>query len=491
MPLQIVNADDGQYYNVLYFGGARRSQESTWGFGKNLFEITYYCEPDDVSITEINKCETMGSLFPSLQSAAACVVESKIYVWGGLDTDLLDTKDELFILEKRGKKYDCKLLQKDDSRSCENRKFQDGEIPAGRTGHTVMKISNDKFILYGGVSMKLRHCVGLTSPFSQVCDDGAFYIFDLSHLRWTRLSNIPEIQPRAYHTATTFSLSGTMSVIFIGGVTYSNSSPSQRIAVNECVILKAHDITNNHFTLDKIVFEMEKPSFISYHSCTAINQFLYITGGFVQDEKQMTDKPLTNHHIIILDTENNRSRLVEIDSSFSTAGNTSITIYNECLMVVGGVAENFFVYTTKALKPTACDLSVECKIDVSPEISPIAWIQCESACQRWLHQFCVGLLTQGVPKEKYICSDCRGTKSKKNGRSNIRHPSVLAKVKSCLVAWLGQRLMLRVGQYLFLFQEHLTAYMPSFEGPYFFLNISIIFQTCMLWPQCLLLSPHR
>ena len=264
--------------------------------------------------------------------------------------------------------------------------------------------------------MQTRNVVGLASPFSQVCNDGSFYILEISSLTWIKLTNVPDIQPRTYHTATSCILAGNLCVAFIGGIIVSNNCPSERICVDECILLKAVDISNNHFSLDKFKFEMTKPIYISYHSSIVIKTSLYIVGGFVQAEKHIAGKPLLNNNIIKFDTESKSSELIEIDSSFATAGNSSIALADDCLMVVGGVAENFFVYTTKALRPTACDLADKCKITDSPEISPIAWVQCESTCHRWLHQFCVGLLDKGVPRGKYVCPDCRPTVSRKRKR---------------------------------------------------------------------------
>ena len=109
-----VEDDTGSYRKVLYFGGARRTEESSWKVASSLFEITYFCEADDVTITDIIQCDTIGSRFSCLQSAAACVIQKKVLVWGGLNTERIDTTDELFLLKKTresGKKYQCTLVQ--------------------------------------------------------------------------------------------------------------------------------------------------------------------------------------------------------------------------------------------------------------------------------------------------------------------------------------------------------------------------------------------
>ena len=270
-----VEDDTGSYRKLLYFGGARRTEESSWKVASSLFEITYFCEADDVTITDITQCDTIGSRFSCLQSAAACVIQKKVLVWGGLNTERIDTTDEFFLLKKTresGKKYQCTLVQTNVGN--ESGHVQKGDVPNGRSGHTLNKLSDEKLLLFGGLSMQTRNVVGLASPFSQVCNDGSFYILEISSLTWIKLTNVPDIQPRTYHTPTSCILAGNLCVAFIGGIIVSNNCPSERICVDECILLKAVDISNNHFSLDKIKFEMTKPIYISYHSSIVIKTSL-------------------------------------------------------------------------------------------------------------------------------------------------------------------------------------------------------------------------
>ena len=135
--------------------------------------------------------------------------------------------------------------------------------------------------------MLLRHVVSLMSLFLQVRNNDSFYISNIQTMTWTKLSSVPDIQPRAYHTATTCVLSGTLSVFLIGGgVTYSGNFPTDTIAVNECVILKVLDITS----LDKIIFKMEKKHFLVPATAAPPLSivFLLLVASYIQEEKQMT-----------------------------------------------------------------------------------------------------------------------------------------------------------------------------------------------------------
>ena len=153
-------------------------------------------------------------------------------------------------------KHQCTFFHARNDNSLGNR-FEEEEVSVGRSVHTLTKLSHKK-ILFGGVSVLMRHVVSLMSLFLQVRNNGSFYISNIQTMTWTKLSSVPDIQPRAYHTATTCVLSGTLTVFLIGGgVTYSGNFPTDTIAVNECVILKVLDITS----LDKIIFKMEKNIF--------------------------------------------------------------------------------------------------------------------------------------------------------------------------------------------------------------------------------------
>ncbi|XP_045210185.2 uncharacterized protein LOC123561703 [Mercenaria mercenaria] len=411
-----LNSNDNES-TLLYFGGARRVQESEWKYGNDLFHITFKYDEDDAYISHIQRFENiLGAQFPSLQSASAWLDQQTVFVWGGLNTDTFDTSNELIKLEFVRNKYQCTICQP-AGRGVLSKDVQRGDIPTGRTGHTITPLGDNIVVMHGGVSLSNRHTTGLVSPFTQVCNDGSFYEFDSSTYLWTRIKNIPDVRPRAYHTANFVTLSGTKCVIIIGGVSFkgNESVPLERLPINELFILKLHNLTEHRYTLDKITAKLQVDIFISYHSIVALNNKLIVTGGYAQKEPEMTDTPLTSNKLYTIDLQSLNIDTTELDTWHCTAGNSSFALSDDCIMVVGGSAENIFAYTTKPLRPSSCDLDDECCIFESPEISPIAWVQCESKCKRWLHQYCVGLLEKGVPKGKYTCTTCKakGRKRKK------------------------------------------------------------------------------
>lgn len=416
------DADEDDHIDTvscIYFGGARRSDESSWGDSKDIFQVDYCVTNSDVYISDILKFEPTGSTFPALQSAAAVVDTQKIYVWGGYNTAQLTVDSDLLILTKGGSKFNCEIVQQEAisllARPVSKSK-QSGFMPEGRAGHTLTNIGNHAAVLHGGVTMPMRKTSTLNSPFLKACKDGKFYELNLQTYKWSQI-NVPEVTPRAFHSAE-YSVDHK-SIYIVGGITYTGYQPDQRLPIDDVIVVKILD--DNTYSLDRVVFTFatDLPKYLSYHSSCLLENQMFVFGGFYQKESKMEDVPQLNSNILTYNLTDLTLNFVELDKMHRSAGNTSVTLSNDCIMVVGGSTKNYFVYTSKPMVPSPCDYASECNICDSPEISPISWVQCEGSCHRWLHQFCVGVLTTGLPKGKFICKDCKG-KGKKRGHSSSR-----------------------------------------------------------------------
>jgi hypothetical protein len=96
----------------LYFGGARRVQDSEWKFCHDLFQVTFKFDKDDAYISIIERFENVaGAQFTSLQSACCWSDKQTVFVWGGLNTDTFDTSNELIKLKLVRNKYQCSIFQ--------------------------------------------------------------------------------------------------------------------------------------------------------------------------------------------------------------------------------------------------------------------------------------------------------------------------------------------------------------------------------------------
>ena len=331
-------------------------------------------------------------------------------------TQIMITSDELYVIQTANKKWNISVVQ--SGPGAISKSVQTGQVPAGRTGHTLNVINNSTLLLHGGLSFDQRDASGVTlgNLFSQTCKDGSFYVLNTDTYHWSKLEKVPDVTSRAYHTATTVQSDGLVKVIFNGGVTYEGRDPSERLPIKEFVILNFRNSVLSDYFVEKVTVPMSNPKYISYHSTVLSNNHLYILGGNVQNERKINEPPQLNSEMKIFDLENKSCDSVSVEPSYIASGHSAFELSSDCIMIVGGINDSMFVYTTKPMKPSPCDFQFDCKIDESPEISPIAWIQCESNCKRWLYQYCVGLLNKRLPKGKYICQQCQDKKSNKRKR---------------------------------------------------------------------------
>jgi hypothetical protein len=198
----------------------------------------------------------------------------------------------------------------------------------------------------------------------------------------------------------------TGELIVFGGVQYEGNVPSKRMSINDVVILS----TTNNFSVSTLQMT-GSPAYTSFHSSCLLDNNIVVHGGYSQHDTNITCPgdvvPCNTLHTINIDSRTCTTTTENTAFPISTAGHTAVVIDKSCILFFGGTEESIFVYTTKLLKPTACD-HVDCHIEDSPEISPINWIQCDGECKMWLHQFCAAI--KRVPRGKWICGSCKSKK---------------------------------------------------------------------------------
>ncbi|XP_070539892.1 uncharacterized protein [Ptychodera flava] len=406
--------------DIFYFGGARRTEGASWSSENQLFHLTLSVEDDDVNITDLRTPSLRGASLPPLQSPGFCGKScEQLILWGGFNTLEVCTVNDLFLFEKiSSSRYKISVF-KDPKEQCEfsflkpvnELKRQLGQVPRSRTGHTLTLLSDTEFaVMHGGIQLDQRYSPAISKTFSQICDDGSFYLLNTSTFTW-QLLNLPEIAPRAYHSATY--LPSTKSIVFIGGVSYLGRQPHHRISVTSPLILYC-DTQNDQFSLRTVSLSMcgLSPVYLSYHSTCLLGDKIVVYGGFQQLQKEIEKGhcPSPSLQMLIIDLDQTDiSSVLAPANEFSTAGQTcaSLGLREDCLLFSGGNKKHYFMYTSKPMIPSPCDLHDECQIMESNEISPIAWIQCDK-CTKWYHQFCVQLLGR-VPRGKYFCKACQST----------------------------------------------------------------------------------
>lgn len=121
-------------YNYLYFGSARRGQESTWSMWNKLCRVSYVVDGNDASIENL-----LGGQFPHLQSSAGFYFFPKncLFVWDGLNLSSFTMSNKLYVVKLNDTKVVVEIIQPPDGISL--RKFE-GNIPSGRCGHSFTYI---------------------------------------------------------------------------------------------------------------------------------------------------------------------------------------------------------------------------------------------------------------------------------------------------------------------------------------------------------------
>ncbi|KAK3099383.1 hypothetical protein FSP39_003630 [Pinctada imbricata] len=394
--------------DVFFIGGSRRGEDSLWGDSEKLTKISFESTDDDVYISSISPVAIKGSKIPPLSCPGFAWGKEEpadMLIWGGLDINTYSVINDLYHISKKDNRKSILLYDVTKYAGAVKYAFHETNAqinpPSPRAAHSFNKIpKTNTFIMYGGYEMKQRQLdsIAFANPFTQSCCDGYFYKFDLDTYEWFKL-NIPQITPRCFHTADF--VSDTRMAI-IGGVSYEGNVPKYRHAVHEVLMLNMDNLQ-----IFNIQFEMS-PQFVSFHASCISEDFLYILGGFAQNQSIINadQEHLRSRSLLKFNFKENTVLQFDADEGYESSGGSIIPVDSETLIITCGSSRQYFAFTTKPFVPSPCDLIKQnkCMIMDSPEISPIQWIMCEGNCKEWHHFFCSGL--KNIPKGKYVCKSC-------------------------------------------------------------------------------------
>ncbi|XP_072171845.1 uncharacterized protein [Diadema setosum] len=402
----------------IFLGGSRTGEPASIPFSSNLVEVRVKLSEDDVEIMSAVTCRTSGSTIPYLQShGMAARHTGDILVWGGLDLSFNSTSSkDLYVIKETSKSakspsFDITTVQLEESATPSKKGkllcFQGGNVPSGRAGHTFTKIGNDKFVVFGGYKHRDCYLPGQGDRFTPSCDDGKFYLLDGDNYRWNHIASIPEVKGRCFHSAAF--MEDTGELVLVGGVQYEGAVPIKRMAINEAMILSTSFISGvMTFSLRNVILDMSPLdiTFLSFHSCTILNNQILVIGGYHQEDERNTDynqSPNISSAVYVLDPMAKTCKKLQdtVSDDFATAGHTSHVLEEDCVIVMGGTSKQFCLLTGRDFTPPSCELP-ECNIEDRDD-QGISWIDCDK-CKKWFHRFCVKL--KRAPK-KYICPLCK------------------------------------------------------------------------------------
>ena len=134
---------------------------------------------------------TTGSqLSPLSQAAAVKISEKRIMVWGGHNLASFSTDNELFHIkfaEKNKQRLADMTINKNHEIDPNYTFLQSGDVPSGRCGRTLTKISDNCFILIGGLEFRNRFSDQSLSLFKQFPSDMTFvFVLDIQTFTWKK-----------------------------------------------------------------------------------------------------------------------------------------------------------------------------------------------------------------------------------------------------------------------------------------------------------------
>ena len=316
---------------LLALGGARHKEEATWQMASDLMVIELLNSKADVLLLDVYKADVTGASISHLSSPGGVISDNVLYLFGGLDTSTMATTNELVCLTfKSRKSFDCTIFKDPSTSSLHNDFKQHGVSPPSRTGHTLTKVNEDYALLFGGLQLDKRFVPELVQRFSQVCNDGSFYLLELKNKSWKKLT-LPKVTSRAYHQSTFLKRLNTMFIL--GGVVYEGRKPVERVSLASCIMLKiSTDLTN--MTLTEVNLT-GVPSHVSMHSTCVVDNNILIHGGFHQDIMQidlsLTPKPVGNTYMFNPDTSKYTLLCAPEHVAIATAGHSAYTVDGNCV----------------------------------------------------------------------------------------------------------------------------------------------------------------
>ena len=145
----------------LVIGGGRKLEPQTWDYtASKIFEYSFSVYEDDFDFESCREMTTTGSqLSPLSQAAAVKISEKAIMVWGGHNLATFSMDNELFRIkfaEKNKRRLADITIYKNHEIDPNYKFLQSGDVPSGRCGHTLTKISDNCFVLIGGIEFRNR-----------------------------------------------------------------------------------------------------------------------------------------------------------------------------------------------------------------------------------------------------------------------------------------------------------------------------------------------
>ncbi len=219
--------------------------------------------------------------------------------------------------------------------------------------------------MFGGVQVPPRPRLGRLNQIRYLCNDKSFYLLNIKTLKWAKLGELPQLEARAYHSATFLQQSGEVAIL--GGVQFEHSNddmgmsygtPSFRHDIQTLHMIKV-DLTTRNMQYRVLKFNIHPDDCIQFsdHSALAVDNHLLVYGGRIQQEEQ--ESTTVGNKMFIFDINNCSCKVKNTkDVKFATAGHSMFKISDDCVLLCGGVAKQMLLVTYRDIISDQCALEV-------------------------------------------------------------------------------------------------------------------------------------
>ena len=401
-------------------GGGARFRDGSWDSNTELYRFVFGCDPDDVWLNTITTLNTSGATLPPLSGAQAVFLPAvnQGILFGGLNLSHYSATNDLFTIDmnirRNTVRVDLHYAEKPSGELLSSAKTQKGAKITPRFGHSLICMSDNKAVCFGGVTLHRRESVSVYAQniFSHKCDDSNVYILqvDCQEATWRECTVNGPALLQSFHSAVR---SSPNTVLSCGGIV--TEGHNKRRAHLGVVHMYTFDEGYHSCTIQDVQITNAPDYGLSSHSMCLFNDTdVIIVGGYisksVSDEYPEVSKSV---HLLSLGNTCLTSSKESATSDGCTAGAT-IFRAGPAIIILGGTEKSISLFTKAIIHADSCALDKDCNID-SSTTSPIAWVQCDG-CKLWFHLFCLG--KTAIPSDQdWFCEGCMNDLKKKRQKT--------------------------------------------------------------------------
>ena len=219
-------------------------------------------------------------------------------------------------------------------------------MPSGRCGHTMTKISDNCFVLIGGIKFRNRLSDQSLSLFKQFPSDMTFvFVLDIQAFTWKKITVDGNITQLAYCTSCFFP--HTNKIILTGGIKFEDSKASEYLGFSELIVYDLNSLNDKNKVISETVLLNVDPQislFMSGHCCSVSEENIFLFGGHqtLTSKIDEREKPRAGSKELIINLKTLSCSVLESATTNTTSGATCFWSDKNLICVMDG--ENIFAH---------------------------------------------------------------------------------------------------------------------------------------------------